>query len=108
MLHTIELFRQLWILGSILLHAGKPGIPQLLATLPDAATKVFVNSIGDVELRVLRPAVISLGPLDFIVPERLTVGSARVLLVRGAVGDVAVNDNQRRAVARALRCLESP
>ena len=46
------------------------------------------------ELRVLRPAVAPFGEADLLLAERLAVCRARILLVWGAVADVAVDDDQ--------------
>ncbi len=62
---------------------------------PDAGREVLVDPVGDEELRVLRPAVAALDEAALLGPERLAVGGRRVLLVWGAVADVAVQDDQR-------------
>ena len=68
----------------------------------DAGREVLADAVGHEELRVLGPAVAPLGEADLLVAERLAVRRARVLLVRRAVGDVAVDDDQRRAIGGAL------
>ena len=70
---------------------------QLPAALADAVAEVLADAVGHEELGVLRPAVVPLGQPDLLLAERLAVGGAGVLLVGRAVGDVAVDDDQRRA-----------
>ena len=72
-------------------------MPGLRAALADAGGEVLADAVGDEELRVLRPAVDALGQADLLVAERLAVGLGRVLLVRRAVADVAVEDDERGA-----------
>src|SRR4029078_9249259 len=74
--------------------------------LADAACEVLIDAVRDQELGVLRPAVRPLGLADLLLTERLPVGRARVLLVRGAVADVAVDDDQRGPVPLLLELLE--
>ena len=69
---------------------------RLAAARADAGGEVLADAVGHEELRVLRPAVGALGELDFLVAQRLAVGRGGVLLVRRAVADVAVEDDQRR------------
>ena len=67
---------------------------------------MLVDAVRDQELGVLGPAVGALGLADLLLAERLAVGLGRVLLVRGAVADVAVDDDQRGPVPLLLELLE--
>src|SRR5207249_5671195 len=67
---------------------------------PDARGEVLADAVGDQELRLLRPAVAALGQANLLFTERLAVGRRRVVLVRGAVADVAVEDDERGAPLR--------
>ena len=67
--------------------------------LADPGGEVLVDAVGDEELGVLGPAVGALGLPHLLVAERLAVGGRGVLLVRRAVADVAVDDDQGRAAA---------
>src|SRR5262245_10778969 len=51
-------------------------------------------------MRVLGPAVTALGKADFFFTERLAVGRGGVVLVGGAVADVAVEDDEGRTSLR--------
>ncbi len=73
-----------------------------MAALAGDVLEVIVDAVGNVEFLVLRPAVVALGELDFFLAERLAVGRAGVLLVRRAIGDVAVHDDECRAVGGLL------
>src|SRR5262249_18963788 len=98
MLHPVQLLSQLGILGPILTRSSEPGVSEFLAPPADTVAKVLVDAIRNVELRVFRPAIIPLGQSDFFLAQRLAVSSARVLLVRRAVGNMAVHDDQRWTV----------
>src|SRR5579872_4883704 len=106
MLHAKQLFGNLGILLAILGDSGKPGIAQILAALANPLAEVIVDAIGHVELPVFRPAIIPFRETNLVFPERLPVGAAGVLLVGRAVTDVAVDDDQRRAVIGVLESSE--
>ena len=84
------------------------------AARADAGSEVLAHAVGHQELRVLGPAVGALGEPHLLHAERLAVRRGRVLPVRRAVADVAVEDDQRRpalglretpaARARCARC----
>ena len=69
---------------------------QRLPARADTRLEMFAHAVGDEKLRVLRPAVMALGQLDFLLAQRFAVRRARILFVRSAVGDVAVDDDERR------------
>ena len=75
-----------------------PLVAQARAALADPGGEVLVDTVGDEELGVLGPAVGALRLPHLLLAERLAVGRRRVLLVRRAVADVAVDDDQGRAV----------
>jgi len=64
------------------------------------------DAIGNEELRIFRPPVVALGEFNFFLTKRFTVSGMRVLLVRCAVGDMAINDNEGGAVSSLLRGCE--
>jgi hypothetical protein len=67
---------------------------------------MLLDTLGNKELRLLRPAVEALAKADLLVTERLAVGCGGVLLVRGAVANVAVQ-NDKGGAARRLRKVSS-
>ncbi len=89
--------------GAVDLH---PGLARLLTSLPDAVGEVLGHFVRDEELRVLGPAVVPLRRTDLVLSERLAVRRARVLLRGRAPADVAVDDDQGRAVVLLLERLE--
>src|SRR5262245_10481956 len=100
--HAISLVRELRILASILLKLSPPGSMERQAARPDALLEMLTHLIWDEELRFWRPAVGTLRQPDLFLAQRFAVRRTRVLLVRRAVGDVTVDDDQGRSIARAL------
>src|SRR5436305_2062915 len=92
---------QLRILFLILLELCMPCSASFATALSHSRFEMLHHAVGNVEFRVFRPAVVFLGELDLGIAERFAVSAACVLLVGGAVSDVAVDDDQSRAV----RCL---
>ena len=93
---------------SVALEQLLPFAAQLGAALADPLGEVLVDAVGDEELGVLGPAVGALGLPDLLLAERLAVRLGGVLLVRRAVADVAVDDDQRRPPLLLLEDLERP
>src|SRR5262245_58168156 len=102
MLDAPELVGELRELGPVLLELALPRLAPRAPASPDAGREVLAHPVGHQELRVLRPAIRSLGETDLLRSQRLPVRRAGVLLVRRAVADVAVDDEERRPVVRAL------
>src|SRR5262249_53954108 len=102
MLDAPELIGELRELGAVLLELALPRLAQRAAGWSDAGREVLGDAVRNQELRILRPAVRSLGETDLLRPQGLTVRRAGVLLVRRAVADVAVHDDERRPIVRAL------
>ena len=99
-LHQIDLGRQFGILGAIGCEEFRPLAPSLRAARADPGREVLVDTVGDEKLRVFGPSVAALGKADLLVAERLAVGFGGVLLVRGTVADVAVENDEGRAALR--------
>src|SRR5262249_40372708 len=64
--------------------------------------EVFVDAVGHQKLGILGPAVESLGETDLVVAEWFAMSFRSVLLVRSAIADMAVQDDQRRAASLLL------
>ncbi len=94
------------MLAAVLLVEGQPLPAQVLAAGAHAGCEVLAHPVGDEELRVLGPAVVALGELDLLLAERLAVSGVGVLLVGRAPGDVAVDDDEGRALLLVLEGLE--
>ena len=73
----------------------KPSLVQALAALPHAAAEVLADAVWNEKFGVLGPAVAPFGETYLLHAERLAMGGAGVMLVRRAVADVAVDDNER-------------
>ena len=70
------------------------------AARADAVGEMLVHAVRHQELRILGPAVEPLGVSDLVLAERFAMGFGRVLLVRCAVADMAL-DNDQRGPARS-------
>ena len=70
------------------------------AARADPGREMFAHTVGNQELRILGPTVRSLREADLLLAERFAVGGRRVLFVRRAVTDVAIEDDQSRAPLR--------
>ena len=89
-------------------QASKRSAPLVLrGRSPLAQAHVRVHVIGNDEVRVGIPAERLLRRAHLVLAERRAVRLRRVLRVRSRVGDVAANDDQRRAPALGARRLRS-
>ncbi len=68
--------------------------------------QAVVDAVWHVEFLAFGPAVVPLGKTNLLFTQRLTVRTAGILLVRRAVADMAVDDDQRRPIFGALKCSE--
>ena len=95
-LHLQQLVSQLGLFLRIGREQLHPLVARLLSTRTDARGEALVHTVRHQELRVLGPAIVPFRRLDLVLAERLAVRAAGVLLVRRAVADMAVDDDQRR------------
>ena len=95
MLHLVESLREIGILLRVVRKILIPLRAQVASTLADAFLEVFVDAVGNQKLRVLGPAVKLLYQPDFLLAQRFAVRLKGILLMRRAVPDVAVDDDQR-------------
>jgi hypothetical protein len=95
-LHLVDLERHIGELFTILGETPDPRCTRLCPALANAGSEVLPNTVGNQELRVLRPAVCLLNETDFFVTQRLPMGCGCVLLVRRPVSDMAVEHNEGR------------
>src|SRR5262249_20312040 len=102
MMQAIELIGQFRIFGAVVLDLRKPGLAKLFAAFANPLAEMLVNSIRNKKLGIFRPAVSALGQTDFFFAERLSVSAASVLFVRSAIGDVTIDDDQRRPIVAVL------
>ena len=92
--------------ASVGFELRKPSLVQALAALAHAAAEVLAHAVRNEKLGVLRPAVAPLGETDLLHAERLAMGGAGVMLVRRAVADVAVDDDQCRRIVSLAENLD--
>src|SRR5262249_19526751 len=71
-----------------------PVTPRLHAARADTGREVLTDTVGHEKLSVLGPSVAALGEAALLLAKRLPVGGGGILLVRGAVADVAVENNE--------------
>ena len=102
-LHAKQFFGKFGILLAILGDALEPGIAQILAALADPLPEVIVDAVRHVEFLVFGPAVVPFGETNLLFTQRLAVRAAGILLVRRAVADVAVHDDQRGPIVGVLK-----
>src|SRR5262249_54892918 len=72
----------------------------------NAGCEVLVHARGHEELGVFRPSIELLDQLDLFLAERLAVRSGRVLPMRGAITDVAVEDDEGGTIGRLSEDVE--
>ena len=81
-------------------------MPKIAAALANARIKVFAHSVRHEKLGILRPAIAALGQTDLFDSERLAMGGAGIVLMRSAIADMAIDDDQRGYVVRPAECLD--
>jgi hypothetical protein len=108
--HLVQLVGELRVLLAVGGEQLVPGLPQLAATLSGHRREMLTNLVRHEEAFVLRPAVEPLRAANLLNTERLTVGGVVALLGRCAVGDDAVDDDDRRTLLLGLegvqRCVD--
>ena len=93
-LHLVDLGREFGVLGPVGAEKSSSFFRASAPRAAHAGRKVLADAVGNQELRVLGPAVVALGKPNLFFAERLAVGLGGVLLVRGTVADVAVEDEE--------------
>src|SRR5437016_11889481 len=78
----------------------RPASSRLRTARAYAGAEMLPDAVGDEELRVLGPAVAPLAETDLVVSQRLAVRRSGVLLVRRAIADVAVHDDESGSARR--------
>src|SRR5215510_3479733 len=105
-LHLIYLGGEIGELAAVV---GKERLPPRARGRParaDAGIELFAHPVGNEKLRVFRPAIGALGQTYLFVAQRIAVRRRRVDLVRRAVADMAVQDDQRRPAVGSVEDLE--
>src|SRR5215510_15970997 len=59
---------------------------------------MLAHSFGNEKCSIFRPTVMALSEPDFFLTQRFSMRRAGILFVRRTVGDMAIDDNQRRSI----------
>src|ERR1700730_15082699 len=108
LLYLFEMIGKVRILALVIGELRHPGYALGVTTLTDQLLKPLVHAIRHQKLGIFGPTVISLGQLYFFFAQRLAVRRTGILLVRSAVGNVAVDDDERGPVRGGLEGAKSP
>src|SRR5262245_14679356 len=103
-LHLLNLASECGKLHAVGAELPLPPLARLLTTPADAGIEPLTHAVGHKELGILGPAVGALDQSYLILAQRLAVGGGSVDLMRRAVADVAIQNDQRWP---ALRLPES-
>src|SRR5262245_59642515 len=106
--HPQHVVGQFWVLFLVVLDLCLPRRARLAPTPADALSEMLADAVGYQKLRVLRPTVAAFGQPDFVLAKWLAVRRAGVLLVGGAVPDVAVDNDERWPARGRLENPEGP
>ena len=71
-----------------------------------AVPEMLAHAVRHQKFGVLGPAVAALGEAYLLLAERLAVGGAGVVLMRGAIADVTLDDDQGRHIVGAPKGLD--
>src|SRR5262249_17580869 len=93
-LHLLDLGGELRELLTVVGKERLPAPPRLGAARHDSGIKLPHDPVGHEKLGILRPAIGALGKPDLLLPQWFAMGSGRVNLVRRAVTDVAVENDE--------------
>jgi hypothetical protein len=106
-LRAPELIGEIGIFSPVSVEQCGPGFVKTAATVGDALLKMRTHAVRHEKLGILGPAVAALGEAYLFLAERLTMRSARIVLVRGPEADMAVDDDEGRHVSGTPECFES-
>src|SRR6516225_7887658 len=95
-LHQVDLGRELRIFRAISHEQIVPSAMGLSPACANSGGEVLAHGVGNEKLRVFGPTVGAFDQPDFFLAQGLAVRSRGVLLVRGSVADMAVQDNESR------------
>src|SRR5262245_2385714 len=105
-LHQLDFVCQFGIPGSICFEQLRPLAPQMCDACPNAGPEMLLHPLRNKKFCILRPSLTSFREPDLFVAEWLTVSRCGVLLVRGTVPDMAVQNDERRTALRLSEDLQ--
>src|SRR5262245_25595328 len=94
LLHQVDLVCELRIFRAISCKELAPLTAGFFPTRANSGGEVLAHRIGNEKLRVLRPAVSAFDKANLVLAQRLAVRRGSVLLVRRAVADMAVQNDE--------------
>src|SRR5262245_55413192 len=92
-LHALDLLGELRVLLAIRREQRRPRLASAAAALTDAIAKMLTHPVGDEKLCIFRPTIATLCEPNLLLAERLAVGRAGIMFVRGAIADVTVDQD---------------
>src|SRR5690348_627498 len=98
MLHAVDLIGELGKFLCVLGERCLPGLIEFASALADPVAEILEYAVGNEELCVLGPTIILFRKPHFLLTQRFAVGFVGILLVRRSVADMAVEDDQSRAI----------
>src|SRR5262249_14957723 len=101
--HAVEMIGELGMVFSVAVKHLFPCDAKFPPTAADAGGKVLAYAVRHKELGILGPAVVALGQADLVFAQRFSVGFLGVLLVGRTIRDVAVDNDEGRAIRGGYR-----
>src|SRR5579883_3350262 len=101
-LHQLEFSRQIGISLSVAPQSRFPSSSERAPARANTGSEMLPDALGHEKLRIFGPSIVPLGLSDFLFAERFAVRCTGVLLVRRAIGDMTVDNNQSRTVFAAM------
>ena len=99
-LHLVDLGGEFRVLAPVGPEEFRPPAAGLRPPGPHSGREMLLDALGDKELRILGPAIEALAEADLLFAQGLAMGCGSVLLVRGTIADVAIQDNECGAALR--------
>jgi len=96
--HPLDLAGEIGMRAAITLEHRLPLVAQTAAAFAEARAEALVDAVGHEKMCVFGPAAGSFRKPHFVFAQRLAVRRAGVLLVRRAVRDVALDDDERGTI----------
>src|SRR5712671_6794424 len=67
---------------------------------------MLTHAVRNIKLSILRPTIVALGQTNLLLSERLAVRCTGIVLMRSAVRNVALDDDERRGVGCAAEIVD--
>src|SRR5712691_12476636 len=93
-LHQVDLGRELWIFRPVSREKFSPTAAGLRAARANSGGEVLAHGVGNQEFGVLGPSVVAFGEANLLLTQRLAMSCGGILLMRRAVADVAIQNDE--------------